>query len=162
MSDIEKVGPLQELKLQEQAVVDLEKAADPIRPPKNASENTPSRLEALIRIIDRPALLASSSSPPDYGRNLKWCITVLVSAAALVDSLSPNMFYRKLNLMIIFSLPLNAAIQPLSPSFPTASPPLRLCRIWPLLYQTSAVPYYRCIGHMGLNRLAAAGSTLFP
>ena len=57
-------------------------------------KSTPSTVEAQARLIDRLSLIPKLSEPKTYNKTVKWYITVLVSAAAAIDTLSTNIFYR--------------------------------------------------------------------
>ena len=47
--------------------------------------------------INRLVLLPTELYSNEYGRTLKWNITILVSAAAAIDSIATNIFYRALH-----------------------------------------------------------------
>ena len=103
MSDIEKAGNLELLKPQGQPNGDLEIIEATTAPLEHVSEAKRSDLEVHTRLVDRLVLLPRFTDPKTYNRKLKWAITVLVSAAAVIDSITTNIFYRKSQLQILYN-----------------------------------------------------------
>ena len=100
MSDIEKAENLEVLKAQGQPNGDLETIEATTAPLEHAPEAKRSDLEAHARLVDRLDLLPNFTDPKAYNRKLKWAITILVSAAAVIDSITTNIFYRKSQLQV--------------------------------------------------------------
>ena len=95
MSDIEKVGNLEGLKAQGQPDGNSQIIEATSAPLKHVPEAKRSDLEAHARLVDGLVLVPRFTDPKAYNRKLKWAITVLVSAAAVIDSITTNIFYRK-------------------------------------------------------------------
>ena len=95
MSDIEKAGNLEGTKAQGQPTGDSEITDATTAPVKHVPEDKRSDLEAHAPLVNGLVLVPRFTDPKAYDRRLKWAITVLVSAAAVIDSITTNIFYRK-------------------------------------------------------------------
>lgn len=94
MADVEKAESLEDLRLQGQPNPDSEISKATTASLTDVPTAPRSNLEAQTRLIHRLVLIPSVSDPKAYSRNLKWFITIIVSAAAAIDSITTNIFYR--------------------------------------------------------------------
>lgn len=94
MADVEKAQSLEDLRLQGPPNPDSEISKATTASLTDVPTATRSGPEAQARLIDRLGLIPSVSDPKAYSRNLKWFITIIVSAAAAIDSITTNIFYR--------------------------------------------------------------------
>ncbi|MCJ1282460.1 hypothetical protein MMC26_001783 [Xylographa opegraphella] len=93
--------------------------------------------ETTTKPLDRLILVPQVTDPRAYKRSWKWSITVLVSAAAAIDSISSNVFYPSLP-QIPSSLSTSPTVANLAIAIPIAS-----TAILPLYWSSASEQYGR-------------------